>query len=63
MKNNHLTITKPFLYPSDVEKIFGISKEKLAKMRNKQNQKLKYYELPNRLFVYYPDDVKAYINN
>jgi hypothetical protein len=63
MKNNHLTITKPFLYPSDVEKIFGISKEKLAKMRNKQNQKLKHYELPNRLFVYYPDDVKAYINN
>jgi len=63
MKNNHLTISKPFLYPSDVEKIFGISKKKLLKMRNKQSQKLKYYQLPNRLVVYYADDIKAFINN
>jgi len=54
------TIKKPFLMPSDIERIYGISKEKLAAMRYKKTGP-KCYTLPSRNFVYYPDDINEYL--
>jgi hypothetical protein len=60
MANYKPTITKPFLSPSDVESIYGISRQRLATWRQK-NKGPKYYTLPNKLYVYYAEDINQYI--